>query len=362
MWKNKFLALLKILVLSIALVLLVSRFVGVSDNGKKSVGDESFYLYDFAMGTSVSIQLYGEEEKIQIIGDTINNEIKRIDKTLISWRTDESELAKINSNYIPKKPIEISEELAKIIEASLKLSMDSEGALDITIRQLAKLWGIEDKSNEEFRVPEREEIGYVLENSGYDKVKLTDNSLVIEKSDIILDVGAVGKGCALDYARKIINENDFSIESKSDGDFYGGIISVGGSILVMGHKTDGKAWKIGIRNPKGNIEDMLGYVQLEPGCNTCVSTSGDYEKYVEKDGIRYHHILDMKTGYPADSGLSSVTVVCENGLVSDGLSTACFILGYENSLELLKKYDAEAVFVDKDNKIKTTEGISFVYE
>jgi thiamine biosynthesis lipoprotein len=118
---------------------------------------------------------------------------------------------------------------------------------------------------------------------------------------------------------------------------------------------------VGVRNPDGAADDMIGYIELSGVDYMCVSTSGDYEKYVEYNGEKYHHILDRSTGYPAKSGLSSVTVMCKSGTDSDGLSTACFVLGKEKSVELLKKYDAEAVFVDTDGNVSITDGMKEYY-
>ena len=130
---------------------------------------------------------------------------------------------------------------------------------------------------------------------------------------------------------------------------------------MYGAKKDGSSFRVGIRDPQGDAEDMTGYLEFASNSNTCVSSSGDYEKFIEKDGTRYHHILNRTTGYPAESGLASVTVVCQNGLYSDALSTACYVLGYEKSLPLLQKYKAEAVFIDKENQVTVTDGLKEQY-
>ena len=134
------------------------------------------------------------------------------------------------------------------------------------------------------------------------------------------------------------------------------MVSVGGSILAFGKRNKaGDKWRVAVRHPRKE-NAYIGVINLSEGF---VSTSGDYEKYFEKDGIRYHHILNANTGYPADSGLSSVTVVCGSGLLSDALSTACFILGEEKSKALLDEYSACAVFVDKQLNVSTYGDIDF---
>jgi len=160
-----------------------------------------------------------------------------------------------------------------------------------------------------------------------------------------LDLGAVGKGIACDEVKMFLEKQD---------NVKGAIISVGGSVLTYGEKDDGTEWKIGIQHPREQGES-IATLKL-PG-SLVVSTSGDYERYVETNGVRYHHILDPKTGKPADSGVISVTIISESGILSDALSTACFVLGKDAGLNLAQAFDAEAFIVDSDMQISMTEGM-----
>ena len=160
-----------------------------------------------------------------------------------------------------------------------------------------------------------------------------------------LDLGAYGKGAACDRAQDVL----ISLGVKSS------IINLGGNILTHGCKPWGKPFKIALRDPKGGPNDTLGIFTLR-GTNF-ISTSGSYEKYFEQDGKRYHHIFDPETGYPAerDPGLISVTVITtgeHGGAIGDAISTACFVLGHENSLDLLAKYRAAAIFIYEDGTVK----------
>ena len=250
--------------------------------------------------------------------------------------------------------VDVSEAVAGYIEASLKLCRDSNGALDITIHPLIDLWGIESDAP---RVPEEQEIHAALSTIGYDRLSVSvgeETKVQAVSSGLSIDLGSVGKGIAADEVRSFLVE-----QSKDRGDrntVKGAVVSIGGTILTYGSKPDQTPWQVGIRDPRGSQDSLIGYVSLEGTHVT--STSGDYEQYFEQNGVRYHHIFDPSTGYPADSGLMSVTIVCDNGLYSDGLSTACFILGYEDSLPLLMEYDAEAVFVTMDQKIYVTDGLA----
>lgn len=355
---KKFIDLLKMLSLTIVLIGTALIFNKKNHDNKNGSSET---VYDFAMGTSVQMTIYGDRDKSFKAEDLID-EIKKLDEEIISWRSDKSELYRLNNEYAAGEPYYISYGLMKPLMASAVLSQDSFGALELTIRPLANLWNIEDATEEDFRIPTDKEIDEVLQYVGKDMVDVTmyeqDNYVVFDKDGMMLDLGATGKGYALDVAYEILSEKNIS----------GAMVCVGGSILIYGKKDgDGRenaTWRVGVRDPKGAQDDMIGYLEFpcEKGFSRYISTSGSYEKYIDKGGKRYHHILDVKTGYPAASGLSSVTVVCDNGLISDGLSTACFVLGYERSQDLLKYYNAEAVFIDEDNNVTVTEGLEGVYK
>lgn len=337
-----------LLMLFLAFCLIVVYRVGhnwrEAENGFKS-GETS---YSFAMGTSVSVSLYGAGQNEYA---AVEQQVEELDR-IISWREHDGELYKLNHEYEENKPYALSDVLYVALRQAYRICNDSDGALDITIRPLASVWNIENATKDNFRVPDDEEIKTALKKVGYESIKFgEDQAVTILKPGMILDLGSVGKGFALDVVKQKLKEDGVK----------GATVSVGGSILVYGEKEDGSAFRVGIRNPDGHMEDWIGYLEIPPQSNLCISTSGDYEKYFEVDGVRYHHILDRKTGYPAQSGLASVTVVCENGLNSDALSTACFVLGYEDSLALLKKYNAEAIFIDQDNRIAVTDGLKDLF-
>ena len=206
-----------------------------------------------------------------------------------------------------------------------------------------------------------DELRKAAEHTGWKSVvvKSTGALYSVTRTDdqTILDLGSVGKGYALDVVYDALKPE---IGKTLDG----GVIAVGGSILVFGKREDGsgasegKGFRVGIRDPEGQSEDVLGVITFPENTEKCcISTSGGYEKYVEKDGVRYHHIIDPATLHPADSGLASVTVVCENGLVSDGLSTACFILGEEKAKQLLSEYGAEGILIREDGSRYITPGL-----
>ena len=291
-----------------------------------------------AMGTVITEKLHGKNA--QETAEEILERINEIESASLSWRIKGSDIYNVNAHA--GKAESVGKNTLDWVKRTLEICKSSAGALDITVGRLTALWNIGDDSA---RLPSQPEIDGLLGAVGYGKV-LISNGLIKLAEGQSLDMGAVGKGIACDEASQILDKN--GIDSA--------IISVGGSILLFGGKDK---IKVGIRNPAGAANDYMGVLNLK---NCCISTSGDYEKVLEVNGKKYHHILDAKTGYPADSGLTSVTIVCKSGLLSDALSTACFVLGYKKSLPLLKEYDAEAVFITHNKSVYITQGLAGSFE
>lgn len=287
-----------------------------------------------SMGTIVTQKVYGDYAGKDI--EKINAIINALDKS-ISWREADSEVSALNRDGKLSNA-----NLAAMLDTCKQVSRDSGGVFDVTVGGVSRLWSI---GEEDERLPGDSEIQAELKNVGYEGISISGNDITLAPG-VSLDLGAVGKGAACDMAYNYLKASDAK----------GAVISVGGSILAYGkHNKAGDKWRIAVRHPRKENE-YIGVISLSEGF---VSTSGDYERYFEKDGRRYHHIIDATTGYPSDSGLISVTVVCQNGLLSDALSTACFILGEEKSRALLEKYDAAAVFIDSELTISTAGEIEF---
>lgn len=289
----------------------------------------------FAMGSVLNISVYGGSE------DTSENILNAVNdlENKISANVGNSYVSLINRNSSAKTDGEFVSYINKLTEIAERTG----GMLDITAGRLVELWGI-DKGNTE--VPAKEAIAQALEYTDYKKISVSGNTVFVPKG-FLLDFGAVGKGMACDTAKQIIQQ---------DSSVSGAVVSSGGSIMLYGknNNNNSKKWTVGIRHPKGGANDIIAALSL----GECfVSTSGDYEKYFTAGDRRYCHILSPETGYPADSDCCSVTVVADSGLLSDALSTACFLLGYEKSLPLLNHYGAEAVFITNDLEIKTTDGL-----
>lgn len=288
--------------------------------------------FNYAMGSEIVAYIYGDSN--QDTADTVFSRITVLDVDKISRKSEYSEIYRLNQN----STIKVSDEVSSYLKQALEICEKSGGALDVTIGGLSSLWDFDSAKN---TVPEHSEIEKLKSYSGYEKVRIDGNTVTLGENQY-LDLGAVGKGIACDTAKAVFEENNISRA----------LISVGGTVMTY---SDGKdyfwhdGWGIAVRTPEVAVSSPLLRIQVTE--TKVFSTSGNYEKYFEADGITYHHILDPETGYPAESGLKSVTIIADNGLYSDALSTACFVLGIEKSKDLLKEYNAEAIFVDNENNV-----------
>lgn len=284
----------------------------------------------FSMGTAITSTLYGKDE------NQLEENLERIRRCLdevdsdISWRKEGSMVSVFNQQH------EVSVgERAEVFSTALEVAADSGGAFDPTVLSVSGLWDI---GGENQRHPSAAEIEEALKNVDYQAVTLSDGTLKTENIHMLFELGAIGKGYAIAEAAEALDTDGMS----------GGIISAGSSILTFGAKPDGSAFRVALRDPRGEQEDRIGILTLT---DTSISTSGDYEKYFEEDGVRYHHILDARTGYPADSGLMSVTVIDEDSVLCDALSTAGFILGLDEGMRLMDKYGVLSIFVDNQRNV-----------
>lgn len=347
------LALAAVLVLSLSGCAMRGGSDGNSPDGQEKTEAETFTATNFVMDTVLQETIYGSEDVTKEIADRLSE----IEIGQLSWREENSEVAQINTRCGEGESVVMSDDFYHWTEVSLDLAKKSGGAFDPTIGNLTRLWNIE---GENPSVPAQADIDEALKHVGYGYINIEETDKTISMAQgCTLDLGAVGKGIACDVTRDYLEGQD---------GVSGAVVAVGGSILAYGSKPDGSDWKVAIQDPEKEEGEYMGVLSL-PG-TVCVSTSGDYEKYFIQDGKRYHHILDPATGYPSESGLSSVTVICPDegewkddaGLLSDGLCTACFVLGREKGMKLLEQYGMEGVFIDKDKNVSVTDGIADSFE
>lgn len=309
--------------------------------------EERYTAVDTAMGTVVSQTVYGKTD----VTPQIKELLDQLEADELSWRIAGSEIAVVNDAAGNGEKTAISDKLKEDLTVLLEVSEKSGGAFDVTIGPVVRLWGIDAWAageNADASVPEKQEIAEALAHTGYEQVELTESGIILPEG-MSLDLGAAGKGIACDRIAEYLEAEEVS----------GAVISVGGSVLTFGEKPDKTAWQIAVINPF-DTSARLGVLTLTG--QWCVSTSGDYERYVEVDGVRYYHILDPATGYPAVSGVRSVTIVCKSGILSDALSTACFVLGTEKGMELAEYFGVEALFVDENGELTMTDGMKKIWK
>ncbi len=298
----------------------------------------SHHETEFLMDTVVSVTAYGAGAEKAV--ESVFLRLREIDRKCSAHNPD-SQLAKINA--APKDtPVAVDSDLYHLIRTALRFAETADGLFDMTLLPVSNLWGFGTNSAS---VPAENALQAALQLTGCDQLILDDNAQTVTKrrDGVQLDLGGVAKGYASDEAVRILKEA--GIQS-AYLDLGGNVAVIGGMPLSLweslraGQKT--RPFTIGLQQPDAPRGTVLETITLSNGF---IVTSGDYERYFEQDGLRYHHILDPRTGHPADSGLRSVTIIAQSGLEADMLSTALFVAGKEEKPLLYASCD-EIITVD----------------
>lgn len=286
---------------------------------------EPFVKKGFYFDTVIEIQVYGDrsEEAAKRCFEICDE----IEHTFSRTRSD-SELYRVN--HRKEDRVQVSDDLAYVVKRGLEFYQMSEGKFDITIAPVSALWNFK---SEDPQIPEESAIKEAVKKVDASKVHVQGNTLVFDSSETMLDLGALVKGYAADKLKKCLKE--YGISSA--------MINLGGNVMTLGNKPDGTDWSVGIQKPFSRRNEVITTVKAR---DCSVVSSGVYERYFEKDGVLYSHILDASTGYPANSDLWQATILSDSSLEGDGLSTVCMLLGYEKARELIDGRDGtEAIFV-----------------
>lgn len=327
----------------LAVITVISAcMISFSGCGKKNEYKDFDY---FVMDTYVTIRLAVQgtdgkltDEYLNEVADNCASILTELDG-ILSCHNEASQVYALNSNI--NMMLQASDTLISVLQAAEKITTLTDGAYDYALGTLTELWNVSDGGP----VPSPSDINYATIHSGADKFKISGNT--IEKLDGMakIDLGGIGKGYAAQEILKYLETTDVEY----------GIISIGGNVGVYGEKPKDETYKIGIRDPQ-SADKVIGYMYVSSGF---VSVSGDYERFFEEDGVRYHHIISGESGYPVESGLHSVAVHTANGASADALSTALFVMGAEASMELYRsgEIEFEAVFITDDGRVITTPGL-----
>ena len=292
------------------------------------------------MGTIVEITAISTDAERADLAITAGfKEIKRLEE-MMSTYIGESELSKVNK-AAGIDWVKIDPELSEVVKASIQTSEMTGGGFNIAVGPAVKLW---DVGGEEY-LPTEDELGKIKSIIDFKDISLDEENqkLFLKKAGMKIDLGGIAKGYASDRAEKVLK--GFGIND--------GIIAVAGDIKVFGKRPDKKPWKVGIRHPRKEGA-ILAEIELN---DEAISTSGDYERFFIKDGVRYHHILDPATLKPAME-CQSVTIVARQGIKADALATGVFVMGPEKGMELIEKLpDIEGVIVDKEGNLHISSGL-----
>lgn len=297
---------------------------------------EASTRYLTAMDTVMTLTAYGPNRDRAL--EEAEAEIQRLDG-LLSIGSDDSDISRLNR----EKSAVLSPDAASLLESALNLARDTQGVFDPTVYPLVKLWGFYDK---DYQVPSRQELSQALAKVNYREVSLGEDGQASLGPGQQIDLGGIGKGYTSQRVTELLRQAGVT----------SAMVSLGGNIQCLGAKPDGSPWNIGIRDPFG--EELYAAVRVT---DKAVITSGGYERYFEdpETGIIYRHILDPRTGFPAEKGLSSVSIVTSDGTLGDGLSTALYIMGLEKATCYWQAHREafEAVFITDDGTLYATEGL-----
>lgn len=288
----------------------------------------------YAMDTVITMEAWGHGAEDALL--QLQKFLNRLEGKLSVTRAT-SVISRLNAGEV----VTLDEETAQLLAEAVALCEGTDGALDIGLYPVTRLWGF---TTGDYGVPMARALEETMAVSGWDKLTLDDGTATLAPG-AMLDLGAVAKGWA---GRQCV------IYLEQYTDVNSAMLVLGGNVQTYGTKEDGTPWMVGIQNPAGG--GLAGVLSLEG--TWAIVTSGGYQRYFEEEGKTYCHIIDGTTGYPAESGLQSVTIVSRDGLLADGLSTALYVMGLEKATEFWRgRQDFEAVFIADDGKMYVTQGL-----
>lgn len=309
---------------------------------RKKINTYSGTMYYLGTVNEVTLYTKSNEKKADEILFNCENVIKDIDNKM-NPSTLSSDIYKVNEDA-GKSYTKVSQDTFNVIKAALHFSDLSDGHFDISVGSLVQLWNI---GNEKARVPSQSEINSLLPTINYKNIILDEKntSIMLKHEGIKLDLGGIAKGYAADKVVEYLEKQKIE----------GAIVNLGGNIYTLGTKDGKNKFNIGVQDPTKPRGNAIGSITTT---NNSVVTSGIYERYIEKNGKIFHHILSPKTGYPVENELSSVTIISDNSMDCDALSTTTFSLGTKEGIKLIESLsNTEAIFITKDKKIYLTPGI-----
>jgi thiamine biosynthesis lipoprotein len=322
--------------IAIAIALTLAAFATCT----KSSGPGLYRKTTNAMYTAVTITVAADSpEQAERAIDSAINEVRRLEGILSFW-TEESEIAAINKSA-GISPVKVSPDTFAVIEKAQRISEWTGGAFDATIGPVIRQWDFKQE-----KMPEPGALKDALKKVGYTAMQLDPaaSTAFLKRPEMSFDTGGIAKGHAADVV----------VQKLKAMGIKAALVAVAGDIRAYGKKPDGSDWRVGIRHPRSDDPDaIIATLALKDGA---ISTSGDYERFFMRDGVRYHHILDPATGYPAQ-GSMSVTVIANTATWTDGLATGIFVMDPEKGLSTIESLGFKGVIISSEGKVSLTPGL-----
>ena len=331
----------------VAVSLMLASCSGKKDSTEATnkINKEAYSEQQYLMGTYVRVKIY-DDGKEDVLDDAFAR-VKELADLVTVNEPDaaDSEIEEIN-RQAGIKPVKVREDVFDLVKAAYDYTTVSDGGFDFTIGPITSLWNI---GFDDARKPSQEEIDEKLQLVNYHDVELNEEeqTVFLKKKGMKLDLGAIAKGYITDEVVEVLKEHDVTTA----------IVDLGGNVYVLGKSPNTKTgeWTVGIQDPDKARNQIVGSTKAS---NRSLVTSGIYERFLEVDGKKYHHIFDAKTGYPFDNEIAGVSIISDESVDGDGLSTVVFALGLDKGLDYVNsRQDIEAVFITKDHKVYISDGL-----
>lgn len=320
---------------TIFLIVVAFLFAMMVQSYQRPLADVSY-----VMDTFVEYHLFGSSKKVtKAAKDEIDAALQEFESKMSMYRED-SEISKLNAAAGNGEMVPLSDDVYKLLALSQTYMEQTDGRFNITIAPLSRLWDITAETPSVPAQADIERAVALVKESGF-KLDEQAKTAALDPKGAGVDLGGIAKGYACDMVKEILKKHEIT----------SGYVSIGGNMVVIGDKPDGAPFQFGVRNPREDGNKFIMVVNLK---DLTMATSGDYERYFEQDGVRYHHILDPDTGYPAQSEWISVSVISPDGAYADFMSTYFFLAGKDFLMENYEAYDCGVIAIDRDRNVYIT--------